>query len=152
MSTFGSDAFQDNTSILPTRTVNRTATRSPSPPLSLSPRVSSASPPCPFKPLLYYHESFVKLVPKFGVVTSLRTNFAAEADELCSPGSNSRCASLSTDANHCSNLREEGIAGGSKSWAGRVLSLLRQTFNCARFVHAKITSREIYDTDYGNIN
>lgn len=31
------------------------------------------------KPLLYYHESFVKLVPKFGIVTSLRTNFAAEA-------------------------------------------------------------------------
>lgn len=46
-------------------------------------------PRSPLRPLLYYHESFVKLALKFGIVTSLRTNFAAEADELCSPGNKS---------------------------------------------------------------
>jgi len=35
-------------------------------------------------PLVLYHESFVKLASKFGIVTSLWTNFA-KADELCSP-------------------------------------------------------------------
>lgn len=63
----------------------------------------------PLKPFLYYHESFVKLVPKFGIVTSLRTNFAAEADELCSPGNNSLHLLLQMQI--ITKIRERRIVG-----------------------------------------